>query len=67
MARVEQTVNPAALPFTEKASVVVKASQQYSAGPLKTWLLGHNYRREWEQPVQVPVLNLSTAQGGLRP
>ncbi|GAB3295318.1 BamA/TamA family outer membrane protein [Hymenobacter tenuis] len=63
----ETTTTSSALPFTEHSSIVVKASQQYAAGPVKTWLLGRNYRQEWQQPVQVPVLNLSTAQGGLRP
>ncbi|TGD79531.1 BamA/TamA family outer membrane protein [Hymenobacter wooponensis] len=67
VAKLQETARPTAPPFSEQANVVVKASRQYSAGPLKTWLLGQNYRREWEQPVKVPVLNLSTAQGGLRP
>ena len=48
-------------------SVTVRASTQYQAGKFKTWLLGRNYRREWAQPVRVPVLNLPTLHGGLTP
>ncbi|WP_375434401.1 BamA/TamA family outer membrane protein [uncultured Hymenobacter sp.] len=55
------------LPFKQQESVVVKASQQYQAGKFKTWLLGRNYRQEWQKQVRVPVLNLSTSQGGLQP
>jgi hypothetical protein len=61
------TSGTGSLPFAERQTKRTRASQQYAAGPVKTWLLGQNYRREWLQPVQAPVLNLSTAQGGLRP
>ncbi|QNH63723.1 BamA/TamA family outer membrane protein [Hymenobacter sediminicola] len=50
-----------------QASHLTSASQRYAAGPVKTWLLGKNYRQEWQQPVRVPILNLGTTQGGLRP
>ncbi|MFD1875742.1 hypothetical protein [Hymenobacter bucti] len=46
---------------------VVPASTHYQAGRFRTWLQGANYRREWRQPVAVPVLDLATAQGGLTP
>jgi hypothetical protein len=46
---------------------VVPASTHYQAGRFRQWLQGANYRREWQQPIAVPVLNLSTAQGGLTP
>ena len=49
------------------ATAVVRASTQYEAGPFKIWLQGANYRREWQQAVRVPVLNLATAHGGLTP
>ena len=57
------TLAPHPLP----ATAVVQASTHYGAGRFKTWLQGANYRREWQQPVRVPVLNLSQAQGGLTP
>ncbi|WP_210515947.1 BamA/TamA family outer membrane protein [Hymenobacter terricola] len=47
--------------------VRVRASTRYGAGRLKQWLQGTNYRREWQQPVQVPVLDLGRAYGGLTP
>jgi hypothetical protein len=46
---------------------VVAASKHYQAGRFRTWLQGANYRREWQQPIAVPVLDLATAQGGLTP
>ena len=46
---------------------VVPASTHYRAGRFRQWLQGSNYRREWQQPIAVPVLDLSTAQGGLTP
>ncbi|GAB3879110.1 metallophosphoesterase [Hymenobacter segetis] len=48
-------------------TVVVQASTQYEAGRVKKWLQGTNYRREWEQRLTVPVLDLGTAEGGLIP
>jgi hypothetical protein len=48
-------------------TAVVAASTHYQAGRFRTWLQGANYRREWQQPVLVPVLDLVTAQGGLTP
>ena len=54
---------PAAWP----ADTVVRASTRYQAGHFRTWLAGANYRREWQQPLRVPVLRLATAQGGLTP
>lgn len=46
---------------------VVPASTRYQAGRFRRWLQGANYRREWQQPITVPVLDLRTAQGGLTP
>ncbi|WP_210521150.1 metallophosphoesterase family protein [Hymenobacter terricola] len=44
-----------------------QASTRYRAGKLRTWLQGTNYRREWQQVVPAPVLDLRTAYGGLVP
>jgi hypothetical protein len=49
------------------STAVVRAGEKYRAGGFKTWLMGRNYRAEWAQSVRVPVLNLSTAHGGLTP
>ncbi|HVG12231.1 MAG TPA: hypothetical protein VM843_04465, partial [Flavisolibacter sp.] len=46
-------------------SVLVSASHQYKdPSLLNTIFLGSNYRKEWETPVRVPVLNLKSL--GLR-
>lgn len=34
---------------------------------IKRFLVGKNYRREWTQPVTVPILNFKTEAGGLTP
>lgn len=57
---------PAVEPGFQDSSVV-QASLSYAAGKYHTWLLGRNYRREWQQPVRVAVLDLSGAYGGLTP
>ena len=48
-------------------SVTVIAAPRYRAGPFKKWLLGDNYRPEWISPVRVPVLDITTLYGGLKP
>jgi hypothetical protein len=68
-----QTVLPQSVPTTRgtepgfRDSAVVQASKRYSAGKYQGWLLGRNYRREWQQPVRVAVLDLGQAYGGLTP
>lgn len=48
-------------------SVLVIAAEEYRAGSLHRSILGDNYRDEWTAPITVPVLNLATFHGGLRP
>ena len=48
-------------------SVEVVAGAQYQAGGVHRFLLGSDYRELWTTPVLVPVLNLQTFAGGLRP
>ena len=50
-----------------KDSVVVTASTRYEAGSLHRWALGDNWRDIWATPIKVPVLNLRTFAGGLKP
>jgi hypothetical protein len=46
--------------------VQVSASQDYEVSKFKRWLLGENYRPEWQQKVQVPVFDLGKMHGGLK-
>jgi hypothetical protein len=48
-------------------SVVVVPGEIYKAGHFHETLLGKNYRDEWTAPIKVPVLNLRTFHGGLKP
>ncbi len=48
-------------------SVVIVPGEIYKAGQFHRALLGNNYRDEWTTPIKVPVLNLRTFHGGLKP
>jgi hypothetical protein len=48
-------------------SVVVVPGEIFKAGHFHRVLLGDNYRDEWTTPIKVPVLNLRTFHGGLKP
>jgi hypothetical protein len=48
-------------------SVVVIPGDIYAAGSFHRFLLGDNYRDVWTTPIKVPVLDLRTFHGGLRP
>jgi hypothetical protein len=48
-------------------SVVVIPGEIYKAGHFHRALLGKNYRDEWTTPIKVPILNLRTFHGGLKP
>src|ERR1700693_1559399 len=48
-------------------SVVVVPGEIFKAGSFHRTLLGDNYREEWTTPIKVPVLNLRTFHGGLKP
>ncbi|MEJ7611374.1 MAG: hypothetical protein WKF88_09385 [Ferruginibacter sp.] len=43
----------------------VSAGPQYKRSGFYQWLWGRNYRKEWIEPVQFPVLFLDTLKGGL--
>src|ERR1700704_5278483 len=57
--------NPTRIVGTD--SVVVVPGEIYKAGHFHEVLLGKNYREEWTTPIKVPVLNLRTFHGGLKP
>jgi hypothetical protein len=46
--------------------VTVSASQDYAVSKFREWLLGKNYRPEWQQKVTVPVFDIGKMQGGLK-
>jgi hypothetical protein len=48
-------------------SVIVVPGEIYKAGHFHEAMLGKNYRDEWTTPIRVPVLNLRTFHGGLKP
>ena len=43
------------------------ANPKLKGGPLKNFFIGKNYRKEWREPVRVPVLNFATDLGGIKP
>lgn len=46
--------------YVDKDSVLTLASNRYRAhSALRTFLMGKNYRNEWQQPVALPVFRLS--------
>jgi hypothetical protein len=48
-------------------SVIVVPGEIFKAGSFHRFFLGDNYRAEWTTPIKVPVLNLRTFHGGLKP
>jgi len=48
-------------------TVTVVPGARYQAGWLRRLLLGAHWRKAWNTPVEVPVLDLSTFHGGLLP
>ncbi len=48
-------------------TVVVIPGEMFRAGSLHRELFGDNWRDEWTTPIKVPVLNLATTHGGLKP
>ncbi|RYY67575.1 MAG: hypothetical protein EOO12_00640 [Chitinophagaceae bacterium] len=52
---------------TDSVTTYATANPGLKAGFVKKLFLGENYRQEWTTPLQVPILNLRTAFGGLTP
>lgn len=48
-------------------TVQIAAGERYQGGWLRRFFLGDTYRDLWAAPIRVPVLNLRTFAGGLRP
>jgi hypothetical protein len=51
----------------QTADTVVAPGPGYAAGGFHRWLFGSHYRKLWTTPIRVPVLDLRTFAGGLRP
>ncbi len=59
---------PGSVPAEEAPrQATVVAGAQYAAGGFRTFWLGKGYRDLWTTPITVPVLDLETFAGGLRP
>jgi hypothetical protein len=54
-------------PGSRPIYVVQAPGPEYGAGGLRRFFLGPEYRSLWTTPVSVPVLDLETFAGGLRP
>ena len=48
-------------------TATVAAGTRYQAGGLRRFFLGDTYRDLWAAPITVPVLDISTYAGGLKP
>ena len=49
------------------STVTLAAGTHYDRGPIHTFFYGDHYRDIWKTPVQVKVLDIGTAKGGLEP
>src|SRR5688572_10362115 len=61
------------LPSQERAAAgtagdtTLRANSRFVAGGFHRFFMGANYRDEWATPITVPVLDLRSFAGGLRP
>ena len=62
-----QTSHTSKAALTSKRDTVVVAGPQYEAGSMHRFFLGDGYRDLWTTPIRVPMLDLRTFAGGLRP
>jgi len=53
-------------PDNDSAVTTIHASYD-KVSKIHRWFLGENYRKEWAQPVILPMIHLSTIHGGLTP
>src|SRR5687768_6702649 len=54
-------------PGKDSASSTAAGTKPFRQNGSKTFWMGSNYRTEWNTKVTVPVIDLSTAFGGLTP
>ncbi len=63
--QVEARIKNMKLSFAGKTATL-PASNYYKSSGFRHWLMGENYRPEWEQPVTLPVFDIGTQHGGLK-
>jgi hypothetical protein len=49
------------------SSITIAADKELSGNAISKFLVGTNYRKEWVQPVTVPVFDIGHEQGGMKP
>ncbi|MGV3504486.1 MAG: metallophosphoesterase [Adhaeribacter sp.] len=54
-------------PDYRDSTVTIAANPDYRSSRFGRFLLGENYRKAWSTPVNMPVLDLATEKGGLKP
>jgi hypothetical protein len=59
--------NVSAQDTTTGKEITVIAGKQYDRSWFHQKLWGKHYRKEWTTPVRIPLFNLDTAAGGLKP
>src|SRR5690242_5091310 len=52
---------------TNGPTATAPGSSKFKISGSRTFWMGANYRKEWKTPITVPVLNMSTEKGGLKP
>lgn len=62
-----QTPVPPPPPVAGPDSVTIAPGARYAASGFHDFLFGENYRVFWATPIRVPVLDLETYAGGLKP
>ncbi len=58
---------PDVIPSYKDSTITIAANSGYGTGRLFTFFYGKHYRSAWTTPVQVKVLDIGTAKGGLTP
>jgi hypothetical protein len=53
--------------ISDSDSVVLVPGAEYKVSEFAELWLGRNFRQEWTTPVKIPILNISTYEGGLKP
>ena len=65
--RLRKVETPFEFSRTLPSDTVVSANPHYAAGKMKKFWFGELYREMWTTPIKVPILNLDTIYGGLKP
>lgn len=63
----QPTASPGSRDSVRTDSVSIPAGSQYGAGRFHRWFAGEGYRDLWTTPIHVPILDIHTFHGGLKP